>query len=109
MNKGCWAGGDFLNNELPICALDGCDNEVIKRTHNQKYCTNAHCKEATNAKLVERYHERVAIKSGKKRICVSCEETILSSYNPSKVCAGCESKKQKSNDNDIASLSFLAA
>ena len=56
-----------MEEETFTCALNGCGASFKKVTHNQKYCTTAHCREATNNKLKERYHEGQAIKKGKKR------------------------------------------
>lgn len=79
-----------------ICALEECGKIGIKVTHNQKYCTNECCRVATNRKIMKQYHERAAIKRGKKRSCKGCG-TSLSRYNESPVCGACQTAKRNEN------------
>lgn len=83
-----------------ICANDGCDKEFSKTTHNQKYCSDECCREATNKKIRQKYYQEKERLSGKKRVCSTrgCKN-ILSRYNDGKVCNKCISKKG-SNERD---------
>lgn len=74
-----------------ICANDGCDVAFQKKTHNQKYCSDKCCREATNRKIMERYYENKRLRSGAPRECTQCSAT-LSKYNLGKVCASCEAQ-----------------
>jgi len=86
-----------------ICARPGCGVKAFKTTHNQKYCTNECCRIETNRKIMEKYHERAAIKKGKKRQCKSCG-TSLSRYNESDLCGACETKKRTEYVGEAAQL-----
>lgn len=90
-------------NESFTCAREGCNNEGVKTTHNQKYCSSECCRIATNAKIMEKYHERVAIKRGKKRQCKTCG-TALSRYNDMKTCGACQSSGKKAHTGEAAAL-----
>lgn len=91
------AGGDSMVIGLTAnCAREECGKEFTKVTHNQKYCTNECCRIETNRKIKEQYHERAAIKRGKKRACKSCA-TPLSRYNASPVCSACQTAKRNEN------------
>jgi hypothetical protein len=92
----------MIGNEF-ICARPGCGNKSFKTTHNQKYCTNECCRIETNRKIMEKYHERVAIKRGKKRECKTCS-TPLSRYNENEDCAPCQTRKRKENLGEAAAL-----
>lgn len=85
-----------------ICANDGCENEFEKSTHNQKYCCDECCREATNKKIREKYYEEKARLSGKKRICSTrgCKN-ILSRYNEDSICAECVANRDKSNRDSL--------
>jgi hypothetical protein len=54
------------------------------------YCCPDHLRLATNARIMERYHESKANRNGKARVCSTpgCA-TLLSRYNDEKVCAKC--------------------
>jgi hypothetical protein len=86
-----------------ICARQECGAVGIKTTHNQKYCTNECCRIETNRKIKEQYHERAAIKRGKKRACKSCG-TPLSRYNESPVCSACQTAKRNENLGEAQQL-----
>lgn len=92
------------------CARAECGKEFSKTTHNQKYCSNECCRIETNRKIMEKYHERAAIKRGKKRACRSCG-TALSRYNDSDSCGACETRKRNENLGEarslVASVSWL--
>ena len=85
-----------------ICSNDGCENEFEKTTHNQKYCSDECCREATNLKIKQKNQERKDRLSGKKRICKNrgCE-TILSRYDEDPVCEYCKSKQVTKNREDL--------
>lgn len=105
------AGGDSMVIGLPVnCAREECGKEFIKVTHNQKYCTNECCRIETNRKIMQQYHERAAIRRGKKRLCRNCE-TSLSRYNNNDVCGSCETAKRNENLGEaqrlIAAVSWL--
>jgi hypothetical protein len=85
------------------CARAECGKEFHKTTHNQKYCTNECCRIETNRKIMEKYHERAAIKRGKKRSCKSCGIS-LSRYNEGKICGACETRKREAHVGEAAAL-----
>jgi len=85
------------------CAREECGKGFTKTTHNQKYCSNECCRIETNRKIMEKYHERAAIRRGKKRVCRICE-TPLSRYNENKICGGCEVRKRNENLGEAAAL-----
>lgn len=85
------------------CARAECGKVFIKVTHNQKYCTNECCRVETNRKIMEKYHERAAIRRGKKRVCRTCE-TPLSRYNENKICGSCETRKRNENLGEVSAL-----
>lgn len=72
-----------------ICGNSDCSKDFNPRTHNQKYCCDECCRVATNKKIMEKYYEKKAIRSGAKRECKICK-SILSRYNQSTTCAKCE-------------------
>lgn len=74
-----------------ICANDGCEQTYIKKTHNQKYCSDQCCRKATNKKIMDRYYENKRLRSGQPRLCSECSAT-LSKYNLGKVCSACDAK-----------------
>lgn len=96
-------GGDNVIGQVVNCAREECGVEFVKTTHNQKYCTNECCRIETNRKIMEKYHERAAIRRGKKRTCASCQ-TPLSRYNENKFCGSCEVKKRESHMGEAAQL-----
>jgi hypothetical protein len=83
-----------------ICANSDCINgkEFTPKTHNQKYCSDECCRIATNKKIMEKYYEKKAIRSGQKRFCKTCKSP-LSRYNTLSICAKCE-KNNSSLDRD---------
>lgn len=52
---------------------------------------------------MEKYHERAAIKKGKKRSCTSCG-TSLSRYNENKTCGACETRKREKHAGEATRL-----
>lgn len=97
------AGGDYMIGLTAECARTECAKEFTKVTHNQKYCTNECCRIETNRKIMEKYHERAAIRRGKKRLCKSCE-TPLSRYNANEMCGACETTRRNENLGEAAAL-----
>ncbi len=85
-----------------ICANNGCTNEFTKTTHNQKYCSDECCRDATNRKIREKYYAEKERLAGKKRTCSSrgCKN-ILSRYNEEDICSECISKKEKSSRDNL--------
>lgn len=65
-----------------------CGDPFSKNSHNQKYCSEEHCRLATNERIMEKYYENKAIRQGKRRVCKTngCE-TVLSRYNSDKNCS----------------------
>lgn len=85
------------------CARESCGQPFSKGTHNQKYCTNECCRIETNRKIMEKYHERAAIRRGKKRVCNLCQ-TSLSRYNEFTICGACETTKRGEVGRSTAEL-----
>lgn len=76
------------------CAYDECRKEFVKSTHNQKYCSDICCRTATNLKVREKYYENRERLKGKRRYCsISGCDSILSRYNPEKICQECVAKE----------------
>lgn len=88
-----------------ICANDGCENEFERTTHNQKYCSDECCREATNQKIKQKARDKKSRLSGKQRICSArgCK-TILDKYNESNVCELCNAKKRTKERNDLLEM-----
>ncbi len=83
-----------------ICANDSCGVEFIQKTHNQKYHSEECCRIATNKKIMEKYYEKKAIRSGAKRGCKICKSQ-LSRYNQSSICSKCEKDSVIKNKSKI--------
>lgn len=85
-----------------ICANDGCTNEFSKTTHNQKYCSDECCREATNRKIREKYYAEKERLSGKKRTCKTrgCKN-LLSRYNEGDICRECLAKEENKNRDNL--------
>jgi hypothetical protein len=90
--------------EKLICAREDCKKHFVKRTHNQKFCSDDCCKIATNRRLMERYYARKARRSGAERFCVVCNETKLSRYNNSDTCGSCEVSSKENFRNSLVSM-----
>lgn len=81
---------------MRICAYEKCETKEFEpATHNQKYCSDEHCRMATNDRLMAQYYERKARKQGKPRICETpgCN-TKMSRYNEGKVCQKCLAERE---------------
>ena len=83
-----------------ICANKECAKEFDAKTHNQKYCCDECCRVATNKKIMEKYYEKKAIRSGAKRECKVCKSR-LSRHNQSNVCSKCEKNSAIKNRSTI--------
>jgi hypothetical protein len=85
-----------------ICSNEGCNKEFEAKTHNMKYCSDTCCREATNAKIKQKYYEKKERLAGKKRVCStkSCD-TILSRYNSDSICGTCESREKSDERKSI--------
>jgi len=83
-----------------ICANKECAKQFDAKTHNQKYCCDECCRIATNKKIMEKYYEKKAIRSGAKRECKICKSR-LSRYNQSNTCSKCEKNSAINNRSTI--------
>lgn len=83
-----------------ICGNKECSIEFTPKTHNQKYHSDECCRVATNKKIMEKYYEKKAIRSGAKRECRLCKSR-LSRYNQSSICSKCEKDSAIKNRSAI--------
>lgn len=65
-----------------------CGSDYEPKAHNQKYCTSACLRKATNKKIMENYYANKRRKAGEIRPCAECG-TPLSRYNEGAVCEIC--------------------
>lgn len=87
------------------CAYKECGKPFVKSTHNQKYCSDACCRIATNLKIREKYYENKERLNGKKRYCsVKGCKNLLSRYNSDTVCQECLSKKETGKRNRLLGM-----
>jgi len=86
-----------------ICGNAVCKKEFEPKTHNQKYCSDECCRIATNKRIMEKYYEKKAIRSGKFRPCKKCNAP-LSRYNQSVICSVCEKNVGLKNRNTILGM-----
>lgn len=94
--------------EIITCQNKGCDVRFAKKTHNQRYHDDECCRLATNAKIMEKYHQRRRQKLGLARECAVCE-TKLSRYNSDTVCNSCSLKREiEKNESVFAMLTNVA-
>lgn len=87
------------------CSNKGCDNLYEQKTHNQKYCSDECCRQATNSRIMEKYYEDKDRRSGKPRTCETegCG-TKLSRYNELLVCQKCASRVDSDNRRRLFSI-----
>lgn len=85
-----------------ICSYSECDNEFTPGTHNQIYCSDECCKQATNAKIMERYYRKKARRNGTNLQCSECKQQTLSRYSDNEVCSSCRNAKKRRQDETIA-------
>lgn len=86
-----------------ICANKECGIDFEPKTHNQKYHSDECCRIATNKKIMEKYYEKKAIRSGSKRLCIKCNSR-LSRYNDQKICSRCEKNIAIKNRSKIIEM-----
>lgn len=86
-----------------ICAYDECKKEFTPKTHNQKYCSDECCRTATNLKIKEKYHDKKARLSGKKRLCKKCKAE-LSRYQDDNICTLCKLEPVKKEKEHLRNL-----
>lgn len=86
-----------------ICGNTDCNKDFTPKTHNQKYCSDECCRIATNKRIMEKYYEKKAIRSGKFRPCKKCNAP-LSRYNQSAICSVCEKNAGLKNRNKILGM-----
>lgn len=79
------------------CANCGAPFESNKK--NQKYCTPACCRLATNKKIMAKYYENKKRLSGYKRYC-DCGQ-LLSRYNENDTCFICIDRQKEDNRESI--------
>lgn len=82
---------------LKECA--NCGIEFQARRVNMIYCNEQCCKQATNAKLIAKYHKNKVL-ADKIEFCVDCG-TKLSKYNPDIKCFGCQRKSESQKRKDV--------
>lgn len=78
---------------MRVCGYSECHVEFQPRTHNQRYCTDEHCRLATNARIMQNYYKRKERRAGKERMCANGCGTKLSRYNDNDVCSACTAKR----------------
>lgn len=93
------------NEEVYECARIDCSTTYIKKTHNQKYCTDECCRLATNQRIMVGYYKTRDRKRGVERWCQVCDATKLSRYNSSDVCSAC--KARRISDANSAAVDML--
>ncbi len=86
------------------CAYVECGVEFEAATHNQKYHTAECTRRATNDRIMEDYYAKKARRSGRIRVCTSCNVTVLSRYNDKVVCGKCEASAQANVRNGLLRL-----
>lgn len=86
------------------CEREGCEETFIKKTHNQKYCTDECCRLATNERIMQKYYARREQRQGVARYCEECETTKLSRYNDGSICNGCKSKRTTSANDAVVQM-----
>ena len=88
--------------EYTFCSEE-CAKEFDAKTHNQKYCEENCCRIATNKRIMEKYYEKKAIKSGALRECIKCKAK-LSRYNQGSICVLCEKNININSKKKVLSL-----
>ena len=81
---------NWSNFKEKVCLNHGCLNLFIPKTYNGIYCSASCRKQATNKKLLEKYHTNKKNKYIKKICFTDNCDTILSSYNKEKICERCK-------------------
>lgn len=89
---------------MDTCAREECDAKYVRKTHNQKYCSDECCRLATNSRIMEKYYQRRDQRNGVVRFCVVCETTKLSRYNESEICNACKLARTVNANNAVAEM-----
>lgn len=89
--------------EVIKCQNTGCEEEFVKRTHNQRYHDDECCRLATNAKIMEKYYARRAQRLGIARFCGSCG-TKLSRYNSDDICNSCTIRNREQIHRSVTNV-----
>lgn len=76
-----------------------CGQHFESNKKNQKYCTPACCRLATNKKIMTKYYENKRRLSGEKRYC-ECGQ-LLSRYNENDLCFTCTDKNKQNEKGNI--------
>lgn len=98
-----------MRNEEAVCDREGCEISYIKKTHNQRYCSDECCRLATNKRIMEKYYAKRDQRLGKTRFCTVCGVTKLSRYNDGMVCASCSTRKQELANDSVVSMLMNAS
>jgi hypothetical protein len=86
-----------------ICANADCSVSFEPKTHNQKYHSDECCRIATNKKIMQKYYEKKAIRSGSNRLCKKCNAK-LSRYNDQLLCSMCQKNSKIENKSKILEM-----
>lgn len=76
-----------------------CNLNFESNKKNQKYCSPACCRLATNKKIMAKYYENKKRLNGEKRYC-RCGQ-LLSRYNENNLCSPCIINNKKQNNENI--------
>lgn len=76
-----------------------CSEPFSSNKKNQKYCSPACCRLATNKKIMKKYYENKKRLSGYKRYC-ECGQ-LLSRYNDDVLCFICIEKQKGTDKQNI--------
>lgn len=98
-----------MSQELVTCDNDGCNATFVKKTHNQRYCTDECCRLATNRRIMEKYYAKRDQRQGKVRYCKDCGVTKLSRYNDSQICSACKTKKEIDTNRSVLNMILNAS
>lgn len=84
---------------MKVCANSTCGKEFEPRSKTQKYCQPSCCREATNRRILEKYHAEKARLAGEFRPCAQCGAP-LSRYNEGILCERCDIEKTNNEYED---------
>lgn len=85
----------MLSKTYGIKSCQFCGAEFEAATANQIYCSPEHTRQASNKKIIQRYHEKKKTKT-QERLCDTCGNK-LSKYNPDDTCSPCQEGKKEAN------------
>ena len=89
-----------MTEQSQVCAMEGCDQTFVARSHNQIFCCKDHQRIVTNQKIKDNYHDRKARRNGQERLCERYGKTKLSRYNDSKICQTCATESREKRDTE---------